>query len=110
MDLEARFNQLLLLRNIKSSKSSLKMLLTHVHHLPTGREKGSFLAIDLGGSNFRVLRLSLDGLGGCSIDKSEYKLTEAHMTSDAGAREISSLLNVRYSIWIHRRLRASFRA
>jgi len=44
-----------------SSKSSLKMLPTYVRNLPTGKEKGDFLALDLGGTNFRVLLISLDG-------------------------------------------------
>ena len=33
----------------------VKMLITYVHSLPDGTEKGDFLALDLGGSNFRVL-------------------------------------------------------
>ena len=33
----------------------VKMLNTYVHSLPDGSEKGRFLALDLGGSNFRVL-------------------------------------------------------
>lgn len=41
--------------------SKLKMLLTYVDNLPNGSEKGSFYALDLGGTNFRVLRVHLDG-------------------------------------------------
>ena len=33
----------------------VKMLVTYVHSLPDGSEEGDFLALDLGGSNFRVL-------------------------------------------------------
>ena len=36
----------------------VKMLVTYVHSLPDGTEKGDFLALDLGGSNFRVLLIS----------------------------------------------------
>ena len=36
----------------------VKMLITHIHTLPDGSEEGDFLAIDLGGSNFRVLLIS----------------------------------------------------
>ena len=32
----------------------VKMLLTFVHSIPNGTEKGEFIALDLGGSNFRV--------------------------------------------------------
>lgn len=36
----------------------VKMFVTYVHSLPDGTEEGDFLALDLGGSNFRVLQLS----------------------------------------------------
>ena len=39
-------------------KASVKMFITYVHSLPDGTEEGDFLALDLGGSNFRVLQLS----------------------------------------------------
>ncbi|XP_026432942.1 hexokinase-2, chloroplastic-like isoform X1 [Papaver somniferum] len=41
--------------------SSLKMILSYVNSLPTGNEDGLFYALDLGGTNFRVLRLQLGG-------------------------------------------------
>lgn len=41
--------------------SKLKMLLTFVDNLPSGSEKGTFYALDLGGTNFRVLRVELGG-------------------------------------------------
>ncbi|XP_014219036.1 hexokinase type 2 [Copidosoma floridanum] len=34
---------------------------TYVQDLPNGTEKGNFLALDLGGTNFRVLLITLDG-------------------------------------------------
>nr|BAP47497.1 hexokinase [Gentiana triflora] len=37
--------------------SKLKMLITYVDNLPTGEEKGVFYALDLGGTNFRVMRV-----------------------------------------------------
>ncbi|XP_078087787.1 hexokinase-1-like [Mustelus asterias] len=36
-------------------EASVRMLPTFVHYRPDGKEKGSFLALDLGGTNFRVL-------------------------------------------------------
>lgn len=91
-------------------KGALKMIPTYVHTLPKGDERGTFLAIDLGGrsvnsehlsttlfvkwysvapwcnfySNFRVLSLELDGQGGCSIESNKFELDERHMQSDAG--------------------------
>ncbi|KAG5566320.1 hypothetical protein RHGRI_002053 [Rhododendron griersonianum] len=47
--------------------SKLKMLLTFVDALPNGSEKGTYYALDLGGTNFRVLRVQL---GGNSSDRS----------------------------------------
>ncbi|KAL2329197.1 hypothetical protein Fmac_022624 [Flemingia macrophylla] len=41
--------------------SKLKMLLTYVHNLPNGTEKGTYYALHLGGTNFRVLRVHLHG-------------------------------------------------
>ncbi|KAK3165303.1 hypothetical protein QOZ80_1AG0031540 [Eleusine coracana subsp. coracana] len=41
--------------------SSLKMLVTYVDSLPSGEEKGLFYALDLGGTNFRILRVQLGG-------------------------------------------------
>ncbi|GMY34375.1 hexokinase-1 [Fagus crenata] len=39
----------------------LKMLISYVDNLPSGNEKGLFYALDLGGTNFRVLRVQLGG-------------------------------------------------
>ncbi|XP_005990008.1 hexokinase HKDC1 isoform X1 [Latimeria chalumnae] len=39
--------------------ATVKMLPTFVRSMPDGSEKGDFLALDLGGSNFRVLRVKV---------------------------------------------------
>lgn len=44
-----------------SGGSRLKMLPSYVDKLPTGAETGVYYALDLGGTNFRVLRVSLGG-------------------------------------------------
>ncbi|KAL5203504.1 hypothetical protein ABZP36_014456 [Zizania latifolia] len=41
--------------------AAVKMLITYVDNLPTGNEQGLFYALDLGGTNFRVLRVQLGG-------------------------------------------------
>ncbi|KAI5662746.1 hypothetical protein M9H77_22069 [Catharanthus roseus] len=41
--------------------SKLKMLISYVDNLPCGDEKGLFYALDLGGTNFRVMRVLLGG-------------------------------------------------
>ncbi|VDO16810.1 unnamed protein product, partial [Brugia timori] len=42
-------------------KSCLKMLPSFVRAIPNGTEKGDYLALDLGGTNFRVLLIRLSG-------------------------------------------------
>ncbi|CAI9785762.1 unnamed protein product [Fraxinus pennsylvanica] len=46
---------------VSEGGSKLKMLLTFVHNLPSGSEKGTYYALDLGGTNFRILRVQLGG-------------------------------------------------
>ncbi|XP_012220058.1 hexokinase type 2 isoform X2 [Linepithema humile] len=41
--------------------ATVKCFTTYVQDLPNGTEKGNFLALDLGGTNFRVLLITLDG-------------------------------------------------
>ncbi|OWM84500.1 hexokinase-2-like isoform X2 [Punica granatum] len=41
--------------------SKLKMIITYVDNLPNGDEEGLFYALDLGGTNFRVIRVHLGG-------------------------------------------------
>lgn len=40
-------------------ESSLKMISSHINILPRGDEEGVFFAVDLGGTNLRVLRVTL---------------------------------------------------
>ncbi|KAF2929481.1 hexokinase-7 [Oryza sativa Japonica Group] len=41
--------------------SKIKMIVSYVDNLPNGTEEGLFYALDLGGTNFRVLRVQLAG-------------------------------------------------
>ena len=48
--------------NLKSNlKDSMPMIPSFVTSMPTGKEKGLFLAADLGGTNFRVCSVHLNG-------------------------------------------------
>ncbi|EEF46378.1 hexokinase-2 [Ricinus communis] len=49
--------------------SKLKMLISYVDNLPTGDENGYYYALDLGGTNFRVLRVHLGGKDGGLINQ-----------------------------------------
>lgn len=42
-------------------ESSLKMITSHINILPTGNETGVYFAVDLGGTNLRILRVTLNG-------------------------------------------------
>lgn len=44
-----------------TSKATIKMLPSYVRGIPNGTETGNFLALDLGGTNFRVLLIKLHG-------------------------------------------------
>jgi len=67
----------------KENGSSLKMLTSFVAK-PTGQEKGTFLALDLGGTNFRVLQLELKGdrLFGNSL-KQQFTISDTAMNGEA---------------------------
>ncbi|KAL8466104.1 hypothetical protein ACS0TY_035278 [Phlomoides rotata] len=54
--------------------SKIKMLISFVDNLPTGDEKGVYYALDLGGTNFCVLRVELGGDGAGNIHQ---EFTEA---------------------------------
>jgi hexokinase len=51
-----------MLKGLAGKKSSLKMLPAYVDR-PCGNEKGKFIALDLGGTNLRILELELKGKG-----------------------------------------------
>ncbi|KAJ1643995.1 hypothetical protein J3B02_001375 [Coemansia erecta] len=58
----------------------LKMIPSYVSERPTGSETGSYFAIDLGGTNLRVLRVTLDGKGGVKTEQQKFMLTEEAKT------------------------------
>lgn len=49
------------LRKSTHRMSEIKCFITYVRDLPNGSERGRFLALDLGGTNFRVLLIHLKG-------------------------------------------------
>ncbi|GAA6076147.1 hexokinase-2, partial [Tachysurus ichikawai] len=48
--------------------AAVKMLPTFVRSTPDGTEKGDFLALDLGGTNFRVLRVKVSSNGKQTVE------------------------------------------
>ncbi|CAD2095335.1 hexokinase, putative [Plasmodium vinckei lentum] len=53
---------------------SFKMLDSCISDIPTGQERGTYYAIDFGGTNFRAVRASLDGNGKIKRDQETYSL------------------------------------
>ncbi|HPM41405.1 MAG TPA: hypothetical protein PLY45_03105, partial [bacterium] len=56
-----------MLRGLSGESSSLKMLPAFVD-CATGRERGRFVALDLGGTNFRVMSVLLEGGGRARVE------------------------------------------
>ncbi|XP_043218952.1 hexokinase type 2-like isoform X1 [Amphibalanus amphitrite] len=48
------------LGRVTNQRATVKCFPTYVKELPNGHERGRFLALDLGGTNFRVLLIELD--------------------------------------------------
>jgi hexokinase len=57
--------------------SDLKMYPTFVYELPTGKETGDILALDLGGSNFRVALIKLRGNAKPVMENKAFILSES---------------------------------
>lgn len=53
------------------------MIPTYVQHVPTGDEKGTFLALDLGGTNLRVCEVTLLGDKRWTMKQQKYKVADA---------------------------------
>ena len=61
--------------------ATIKMLITYVRSLPNNKEKGRYLALDLGGTNFRVILIDLDAKD-AKMDGETFKIPEQMMTSE----------------------------
>lgn len=59
------------------------MIPTWIFGYPTGKETGSYLAVDLGGTNMRVCEVELEGDGRFAITQSKYKLTDEQKQGEA---------------------------
>jgi len=59
------------------------MVPTFVTHLPDGTERGTFLALDLGGTNLRVCQVTLLGNQQVDMKQSKYRVSEQLKTGEA---------------------------
>lgn len=58
------------------------MIPTYIQSIPNGSEKGTFLALDLGGTNLRVCEVTLLGDSKWSMKQQKYKVSDALKTGD----------------------------
>ncbi|KAI9352039.1 hypothetical protein BDR26DRAFT_850252 [Obelidium mucronatum] len=63
-------------KGLASDDGTMKMIPTHVVRRPKGNETGSYLALDLGGTNFRVCEVTLDGHGKTRSRQSKHTVTD----------------------------------
>ncbi|EAN33287.2 Hexokinase family protein [Theileria parva strain Muguga] len=56
------------------NECSFKMLDSFIPNIPTGKEKGSYFALDFGGSNFRAVRIMIEGDGKMERNQSTFSL------------------------------------
>ncbi|TFY73041.1 hypothetical protein EWM64_g10971, partial [Hericium alpestre] len=61
---------------------AMAMIPTFVHGVPDGTETGTFLALDLGGTNLRVCQVELYGDKTFSLRQQKYKVSEALKTGE----------------------------
>ena len=74
---------------IKTEGSQIKMLPSYVNQLPTGQENGEFLALDLGGSNFRVVTFRLEANKGVTlVEARKVTIPAKLMTSECNAKDL----------------------
>jgi hexokinase len=62
---------------------TVPMVPSYVIGTPNGKEVGTFLALDLGGTNLRVCQIKLEGEGNVSIKQQKYRVSESLKTGEA---------------------------
>lgn len=73
----------------KTEGSEIKMLPSYVRGIPSGKERGDFLALDLGGSNFRVVAFGLSPDEGVrQLDARKVTIPAKLMTDACDASEL----------------------
>ena len=77
---------------LADQNSSLKMLPTFTH-LPTGKEKGRFIALDLGGTHFRVLHVNLLGDGKSKVEHSNKYVLPKSVIQSTGTQLFNFIAN-----------------
>lgn len=63
-------------RGLASPGQTLKALPSFVTRRPDGQEQGTYLALDLGGTNLRVCEVVLAGMGKLRMRQKHYTISE----------------------------------
>lgn len=69
-------------RGLTPEGSSMKMIPAFLKSIASGSEMGSFLALDLGGTNFRVVRVLLEGQGRIRTNQKKFVVSDELKTGD----------------------------
>ncbi|KAL2795979.1 hexokinase-domain-containing protein [Aspergillus keveii] len=84
--------------------ATLSQIPTFVTSVPNGTEKGLYLAVDLGGTNFRVCSIDLHGNNTFSLTQAKIMIPRELMTSGSSkelflflARQIESFLRIHHN-------------
>ncbi|KAH8294215.1 hypothetical protein KR054_009529 [Drosophila jambulina] len=64
-------------------RAAIKCFVTYVQDIPTGKERGKYLALDLGGSNFRVLLVNILSETDIEIEAKTYAFPAPLMSGTA---------------------------
>ncbi|KAF2841151.1 hexokinase [Patellaria atrata CBS 101060] len=68
---------------LAANGKTIPMNITWVEGFPTGNETGTYLTLDLGGTNLRVCKVTLSGKGQHSLTQKEYQLPDELKKSSA---------------------------
>ncbi|ORY46308.1 hexokinase-domain-containing protein [Leucosporidium creatinivorum] len=63
----------------------MPMIPTYLQHIPSGKETGTFLALDLGGTNLRVCEVTLLGDSKWTMRQQKYKVSQALKMGEVAA-------------------------
>ncbi|KAI9786401.1 MAG: glucokinase [Geoglossum umbratile] len=72
--------------------SGMAMIPTYVTAIPNGTEKGLFLAVDLGGTNFRVCSIQLHGNSTFTLTQSKVAIPQELMVAPTTSKQLFSFL------------------
>jgi hexokinase len=69
-------------KGLESDDCTLKMIPSFVTNRPTGKEVGTYLALDLGGTNFRVCEINLEGQSKVRLRAKKFTIPDSAKTAD----------------------------